>query len=331
MYSFFIGSDISKDVIDVAFYEGNRSVYLGEFSNSISGFKQFVMQLKKHTNAPKSSWFICFENTGVYSKALLEWLFSQGIPCREENALKISKSLGLRRGKDDQVDAKNICQYAFEKRSSIQASTLSKPLIVKLKRLLSRRDFLVRQKQSLDVTLKDQKRAMDPDLFELFASRNTILIQEFSAQIKEIEAMIEEQMKEDDQVSANHTLAKSVVGIGDITAAYMIAYTENFTCFEDSRKFACYSGVAPFPNQSGKWIGKTKVNHMANKKIKSLLSNCVNAAVMHDKELRVYYQRKIAEGKEKGVVLNAVKNKIVHRVFAVIKRQSPYVRLMNYA
>ena len=70
---------------------------------------------------------------------------------------------------------------------------------------------------------------------------------------------------------------------------------------------------------------------MANKKMKSLLSNCANVAIMHDKEIRAYYERKLAEGKEKGSVINAVKNKLVHRVFAVIKRQTPYVRLHNYA
>lgn len=331
MYSFFIGSDISKEVIDVAYYDGSGPVYLGQYSNNFSGFKDFVKELRKQTKAPMSSWFICFENTGVYSKALLEWLFSQGIPCREENALKISRSLGLRRGKDDRIDAKNICQYAFEKRSTIQASTLSKPLIVRLKKLLSRRDFLVRHKQSLGVTLKDQKEAMDPDLYDVFVSGNTILIQEYSAQIKEIEALIDKLIQEDDQMETNHTLAKSVVGIGNITASYMIAFTENFTCFKDSRQFACYSGIAPFPNQSGSYIGKTKVSHLANKKIKSLLSNCVLAAIVHDKEIRAYYQKKLTEGKAKGVVLNAVKNKLVHRVFAVVKRQSPYVKLMNYA
>lgn len=331
MYSFFIGSDISKDVIDVAYHDGNGAVYLGEFPNSISGFEQFVKQLKKHVKAPLSSWFICFENTGAYSKALLEWLFSQGIPCREENALKISRSMGLRRGKDDKIDAKDICQYAFEKKDSIQPSILSKPLIIKLKKLLSRRDFLVRQRQSLDVTLKDQQGTMDADLFELFTTRNSVLIQEFSDQIREIESLMSELIAEDEQMNTNYKLAKSVVGIGHITAAYMIAFTENFTCFKDSRKFACYSGVAPFPNRSGKWVGKTKVSHMANKKIKSLLSNCVNAAVMYDKEIKTYYQRKIAAGKEKGIVLNAIKNKLIHRVFAVINRQSPYVRLMNYA
>ncbi|MEE9374035.1 MAG: hypothetical protein V3V00_13370 [Saprospiraceae bacterium] len=66
---------------------------------------------------------------------------------------------------------------------------------------------------------------------------------------------------------------------------------------------------------------------MANKTIKALLSNGINSAIQWDGEINKYYNRKIAEGKAKGIVLNAVKNKIVHRAFAVIKRQTPYVKL----
>ena len=142
MYSFFVGCDISKSHFDASFFKDKYPVYTGQFSNDISGFKLFVKELKLHTDIPQSSWLVCFENTGVYSKPLLEWLFSQGIPCREENALTISRSMGLRRGKDDKIDSKDICRYVFEKRDSIQPSKFSNPLIVKLKKLLSRRDFL---------------------------------------------------------------------------------------------------------------------------------------------------------------------------------------------
>lgn len=330
MYSFFIGCDISKDRIDVSYYINDKIVYIGIFNNDITGFKKLNKQLKAITNLPKSSWFVCFENTGAYSKPLLHWLLSQEIPCREENALRISKSLGLRRGKDDKVDSRDICLYAYEKRDSIQPSKLPKAQITKLKKLLSRRDLLVRQKVSLEVSLKDQQLMIDQELFEVLEVQNKSLIELYTKHIKEVELEIQKSIDDDDEMKNNNDLSQSIVGIGPIIAAYFIAFTENYTCFTDGRKFACFSGVAPFPNRSGKFIGKTRVNHMANKKIKSLLSNAVNTAVMYDAEIGAYYARKLAQGKEKGVVLNAIKNKIIHRAFAVIKRQSPYVRLMNY-
>jgi hypothetical protein len=70
---------------------------------------------------------------------------------------------------------------------------------------------------------------------------------------------------------------------------------------------------------------------MGNKQIKALLGNGITAAITYDTEIRTYFQRKIAEGKEPGVVKNAVKNKLVARVFAVVQRGTPFVRTHNYA
>ena len=113
MYDFFIGSDMSKSTIDVSYHNGSESIYLGEFKNNNPGFKKLVTRLKQFTHQPCKSWFVCFENTGVYSKAFLEWLISKQIPCREENALKIARSTGLKRGKNDKVDSKDICSNCY--------------------------------------------------------------------------------------------------------------------------------------------------------------------------------------------------------------------------
>ena len=61
-----------------------------------------------------------------------------------------------------------------------------------------------------------------------------------------------------------------------------------------------------------------------NKKLKSLLANGANSAINHNPELREYYQNKVASGKPEMSVLNAVKAKMVARVFAVIKRGTQY-------
>jgi len=55
------------------------------------------------------------------------------------------------------------------------------------------------------------------------------------------------------------------------------------------------------------------------------------SAVRFDSELKNYYGRKLAEGKHKTLVLNAVKNKLAARVMAAVKRGTPYVPIMKYA
>ncbi len=331
MYQFFVGCDVSKAVIDVSYHNGSKPTYLGQIKNNNKGFKKLLTDLKKITDLPCSSWMVCFENTGVYSKALLEWLFSLQIACKEESGLQIAKSIGIRRGKNDKVDSLAICQYVFEKKATIEVSKLPKPLIIKLKKLLSRRDLLVRSKQSFSVSLQDQARAMDPNLYKIFIKGNKELIEHFNREIDKINLLIKQTIKADKEFENNYDLLLSIKGIGPVIAAYMIAVTNNFTTFKNARKFASYSGIAPFlVKQSGIKKGTMRVSHIANKKIKSLLSNGIAAAIRFDPEMALYYARKIDQGKAKGVALNNAKNKLVHRAFAVVKRQTPYVQLANY-
>lgn len=330
-FSFFIGIDVSKAVIDVSYFQNDQVVYLEQYLNSEKGFKKFIKALSKISNLPMDQWFVCFENTGAYSKPLLYWLIEQGIPCREENPSQISKSLGIRRGKDDKHDSKDICYYAFEKRDRMEVTKLDHSFVIILKILLSRRDLMVKQRTALKASMKERKGSIEEELYKELEDQNNAMITYYDEQIKVLEHKIEQTINSNTKAAKNNKLLQSIVGISTITAAYMIATTNNFESFTNSRKYACYAGIAPFPNSSGTRKGKTRVHHMANKKIKSILSNGAIAALVHDPEISIYYQTKIGQGKESGVVINNIKNKLVHRAFAVIKRQTPFVKMMTYA
>ncbi len=84
----------------------------------------------------------------------------------------------------------------------------------------------------------------------------------------------------------------------------------------------------PFEYSSGTSIHKrARVHHMANKLLKKQLHLCALTAMTHDPELKAYYTRKVKEGKSKMLVINNVRNKLIHRVCAVIKRQQPYQKV----
>ncbi|MFA7687196.1 MAG: transposase [Moheibacter sp.] len=107
----------------------------------------------------------------------------------------------------------------------------------------------------------------------------------------------------------------------------------NLFSFELSEKWGTYSycGIAPFEYSSGSSIrGRTRVNHLADKKMKSLLHLLCLTAIRHDEELKLYYLRKKEEGKHSLLVLNSVKCKLVSRIFAVIKRDTPFVKTHQY-
>jgi hypothetical protein len=70
---------------------------------------------------------------------------------------------------------------------------------------------------------------------------------------------------------------------------------------------------------------------MANKKMKALLNLASGSAIQADPELKAYYKRRIEAGKSKMSTLNIVRNKLINRVFAVVKRGTPYVPLHQFA
>ena len=88
---------------------------------------------------------------------------------------------------------------------------------------------------------------------------------------------------------------------------------------------ACYAGIAPFEHTSGTSIkGRTRVSHLANKSLKTLLHMGALSAIKNSEEIGAYYRRKVEEGKPKMVVINAVRNKLVLRIWACIREDRMY-------
>jgi transposase len=247
-------------------------------------------------------------------------------------ALDIKCSLGTIRGKSDTLDAERIAEYAYLKREKLTPTVLPSKTILQLQPLLTLRNKLVSDRAGYMVSSKEQKAVFTikehQELFGVYKS----LIKALDEKIKTIEAAINNLLQSDPDIKRTFQLITGVKGIGPLTASYLIVYTHNFTRFSSWRKFACYSGIAPFPHTSGTSIkGKTRVSHLANKQIKSLLFLCANNAVKNDQELKAYYQKRIQEGKSKMSTLNIIKNKLISRVFAVANRQTEFVNTMKFA
>lgn len=124
---------------------------------------------------------------------------------------------------------------------------------------------------------------------------------------------------------------KSVEGVGTVIAMNMIIATEAFTRFDNPRQFNCYVGVAPFSYTSGtSQHSCNRVSQRAVKYIKCLL-HMAAVAIAHKKrgDLKTYFERKVAEGKNKMTVLNAVRAKLVARMFTVIRNNRIYQPILT--
>ena len=242
-----------------------------------------------------------------------------------ESPVNIKRSLGLKRGKNDKVDAREIAHYAYLRRDELNPYRLPAEKVQKVQLLLTQREQLVTQRAGLISIRNEQKRVLTIKAHQVLFDVYEKTISYLSKQIEKIEVEMKAIVFSDADLMKNFRLVTSIKGIGDIIAYYFLVYTDCFTRFENWRQFSCYCGIAPFDHQSGTSLKATKHIHpMGHRKIKSLLFLAAGTAIQFDTELKAYYERRIKEGKNEMYALNAVKNKLVARAFAVVKRGTPW-------
>ena len=326
-YDEVVGIDVSKKTIDAYCYQAQVH---REFANDLIGYKSLLKWVLKATNA--SAVFYCFENTGYYSLKLALYLDSQAIVYVEESPLKIKRSSGIVKEKTDRLDAHLIARYAWLYREELEPSTAKSSSHLELGRLLALRDQLVRNNAGLKGTLKELKVLLSSPTTDFGCISLKRSIDYLTKQVNGIETRIKEIISEDESMKTNYELLSSLKGVGLVVACQLIYHTGNFTRFDSWRSFSSYCGTAPFEHRSGTSIHRRKQCHyLGDRKMKSLLSMASVSAIQHDSELRLYYKRKLAEGKDKMIAINNVRNKLIARAFAVVKRGTPYVVLQQYA
>ncbi|HEX7905952.1 MAG TPA: IS110 family transposase [Chitinophagaceae bacterium] len=319
-----IGADLSKKSIDLVCHLQSTHI---QIQNSISGFKDLLKWLKQQM-VSASETMIVMEHTGLYSYCFEKFLHQYQIAFCKVNALAIKRSMGLVRGKTDKLDAARIAAYGYEKKDKLVIDLPASDALKRLQLLHSTRERLVRHRTSLTCAIKEYRYIGIAEK-DVLMQTQLQLIKNFDKQIEKLMTEIETIIDQDQSLKQNFNLLQSIKGVGRIIALTAIIKTHNFTRFSNARKFACFCGTAPFEHSSGTSIRKkSRVSHLADKQMKSLLDLSAKSAIQYDKELREYYLKRTEAGKSKMSTINVVRNKILYRMFAVIKRQTPF--LENY-
>jgi len=146
----FIGVDISNAKLDLALLKEAKST---RFQNKVvtNDFKGFdsILEWLVELKINLSECVFCMEHTGTYGLLFFAWLSQMEINYCVEPALKIKRSLGVVRGKNDSVDACRIADYAYTYRAKLQPFNLPSVLMIQIKQLLTYRDQIVRICSSL--------------------------------------------------------------------------------------------------------------------------------------------------------------------------------------
>lgn len=316
-----VGIDTGKESLDFMVLKSGEMESEGKVPNSMKKLEKYIQSL----NLDLTQTLFCMEHTGIYCLPLLRVLEKMKAMVWVEGAMQIKKSIGLTRGKSDKIDAERVARYAYVHQKSAKLWEPERPVIRKLKTLLSQRNRLIKSKKILNTPISEGKGFMEKSEVEILKQFSNASVNAIKKGIEAITKKIEELIKSDETLRSLHSYATSVPYIGIVIGATVLAKTNEYKKINDPKKFACHSGIAPFEHTSGKSIrGKTRVSHLADKKLKTLMHLAAVGAISRAGEFKAYYDRKIAEGKNKMSVINAIRNKLILRLFACVNNKKKY-------
>lgn len=329
-FLFFIGVDISKLTLDFVVSDSQSTLFHVQVSNDLKGIRAFVARCKQD----KIIWsktLLCMEHTGIYNNTVIEFFHQKKIEICVEHGRQIKQSMGMVRGKNDKVDALRISQYARRFQDKIQLWKPERDVLKEIRHLTALRKRLINAKNQLKTPIKEAEKWLPKIMVKEMNSLNQPAVKAIQKQIKAVDQKLNAIINTDPQLNHLFNIVTSVSGVGPVLCYELLLTTKEFTSIKDPRKYASYAGVAPFDNLSGTSLrGSKRVSPMANKAVKKILHMAALSVVSREGEMTNFYRRKVDEGKNKMAAINAVRNKIIHRVFACVRKNEKYDNNYNY-
>lgn len=304
------GIDISKNVFDL------YSVSSGhlQLKNDEQGFKSLLKTLPKNA-------LVVMEATGYYHYRLAQFLYKNGVAVSVVNPLSVKRfiQMKLAKVKTDKSDAKAICEYGgFNEVPLYTAITDIQSECLQLFRLLD--NYLKKRTQTKNKMHGEEVLGIPSKYVYQSLKRD---LKHLDKEIKGIEERLLELVKQDQQQQLS--LLKSIPGMGQKTALFLIVITDGFQKFETSAQLCAYVGITPTIRESGSSVrGRSRISKVGNKKLRNLVFLCAFSACKYNKACKAIYDRIVNKGKSKKLALIAVANKLLKQAFAIAKSGLKY-------
>ena len=330
---FFVGTDVSKEWLDMSIVSDGKLMHHSQIANKAVVVKRWLKQTQKEFGYRYEDTLFSMEFTGLYNHHLLEVLHEQKAMVWLIPGLQISEGStnGLKRGKSDKQDAVRIAMYVTKNLEQVRLWRKPRKVLQQLQTLLMLREKLQKTQHQYETTLKEYKSFSEATVCKMVKETTTAMLKTTKQQLAGVEKEMSCLIQGDEKLQELNEYITSVDGVGMVTAANVLVTTNEFLNISEAKQFACYAGVAPFKDESGKVKKKQKVSHKANKKMKKLFHLLSMSAIRMKSEMKAYYERKLAEGKNKMSVLNAIRNKIILRIFSCVKHKKLYEKNYVYS
>jgi transposase len=308
-----VGVDIAKAKFDVARLSAEGKYRHKKFENTPQGFTEFVAWLA--TLGQDQPW-ICMEATGAYSVPLAEFLADQGYRVSVVNPAKIhafAKS-ELSRTKTDQADAKLIARFCLNMKPALW--TPPPPALRELQALLRRVEHLLEMRQMEQNRLATANPAIVASIQAVLA----LLDRELNATREQIRRHIDN----DPDLKRRRDLLDSIPGLGPATIAHLLVVLSEHFGFARAKQAAAYVGLDPALQQSGNWIGTTRLSKTGDPLVRKILYLPALVAWRHNPVIRAFCERLRANGKNGKAIACAAMRKLIHLAFAILKSGQPF-------
>jgi transposase len=294
------GVDVSKAKLNIARYESEASKQIDNAPESIAAWLTSIA----------AGSVVAMEATGKYHRLLAHAAHAAGMVVLVLNPKVLkhyARAVG-QRGKTDRIDARLIARYAVHEKAKLMAWQPPTPQLDAISQLLVRRQALVNAQQMLAQSLGGMS--------ALKVQRRNLMAN-FKRAIANLELLIAKELASVPALKALHRRLMSIVGVGPIVAAQLVACLARLN-FRHARAFIAYTGLDPRPDDSGQHRGKRRLSKHGLALLRCLLYNAGMSAA-NSKLFKPLYKQLRARGFQSTEAIVILARKLARIAFALYK------------
>jgi transposase len=302
----YIGVDVAKASLDVAWAEGRR-----QLSNDAAGFKQLVKWVGK---SGEKVQVIC-EASGGYERALVRALQGRNIKVSVVSASRVrqyARAAGIL-AKTDRIDAAVLC--AFGEAIKPEVTATREATQERLRELEAHRRHL----SALMVAEKNRAEQMSDAVVRKLSAK---LVQQMHKQIDALDLLIKELISGSLELTRKAQKLTAITGVGERTAVLLLAQMPELGEL-NRREAAALAGLAPFNRDSGQMRGKRTI-FGGRRAVRTGLYMAALVAARYNPILSAFYQRLRAAGKPPKLALTATMRKLLLVLNSTLKTDQIY-------
>jgi transposase len=304
-----IGIDVSKRFLDVEI-AGQAPARL---ANCQEGHAALVDRLKRVAVAG-----VVIEATGGLERPVVAALLQAGLPASIVNPARVrafAEGTG-QLAKTDKIDAKVLASYgAYMRPAPAELPTATR---AKLRELVAYRAQITGEITARAAQAKHYQTAC---LKQRAEAALAALRRERVALEREIKALV----ASDEALALRFKLLTSVPSVGTVVAATLIAELPELGSLS-RRKIAALAGLAPFPRDSGDRKGYRAIRG-GRAHVRCALFCAARVALQHNPNIKAFYERLRARGKNGKVAIVAAMHKLLTILNAMLKSNTIWQQL----